>query len=74
MCLLLVLLLSDFFPEFSGLKVEPWRVSPEREDLEDTEDCTETIEDVSGMVLSVVKPPPSTSALADTVEIVLSLS
>lgn len=49
-------------------------MSPEREDLEDKEDCTDTVEEVSGRVLSVVKPPLSTSALADTVEIVLSLS
>lgn len=35
----------------------PCLVSPEREDLVDTDDCTETTEDVSAMVLSVVNPP-----------------
>lgn len=49
-------------------------MSPERDDIQDTEDCTEAMEVVSPMVLSVVNPPPSTSALADIVEIVLSLS
>lgn len=39
----------------------PCLVSPERDDLVDTDDCTETTEDVSGMVLSVIKPPPSPS-------------
>lgn len=39
----------------------PCLVSPEREDLVDTDDCTETTEDVSGMVLSVINPPLSPS-------------
>lgn len=39
----------------------PCLVSPEREDLVDTDDCAETTEDVSGMVLSVVNPPLSPS-------------
>lgn len=39
----------------------PCRVSPEREDLVDTEDCTEVTDVVSPMVLSVMKPPPSPS-------------
>lgn len=39
----------------------PCLVRPEREDLVDTDDCTETIEDVSARVLSVIKPPPSPS-------------
>lgn len=36
-------------------------MSPEREDLEDTDDCTETTEVESAMVLSVINPPPSPS-------------
>lgn len=39
----------------------PCLVSPEREDLVDTDDCTETTEVVSAMVLSVINPPPSPS-------------
>ena len=34
---------------------------PEREDLVDTDDCTDVTEVVSAMVLSVIKPPPSPS-------------
>ena len=48
--------------EMFGIMVKlPCLVSPERDDLVDTDDCTETTEDVSGMVLSVMKPPPSPS-------------
>lgn len=36
-------------------------MSPEREDLVDTDDCTEATEVVSAMVLSVTNPPPSPS-------------
>lgn len=36
-------------------------MSPEREDLVDTDDCKETTDVVSPMVLSVMKPPPSPS-------------
>lgn len=39
----------------------PCLVSPEREDLVDTDDCTETTEDVSAIVLSVINPSPSPS-------------
>ena len=39
----------------------PCLVSPERDDFVDTDDCTETMEDVSAMLLSVIKPPPSPS-------------
>lgn len=39
----------------------PCLVSPEREDLVDTDDCTEMTEVVSAMVLSVINPPPSPS-------------
>lgn len=39
----------------------PCRVRPEREDLEDTDDCMETTDVVSPMVLSVMKPPLSPS-------------
>lgn len=39
----------------------PCLVSPDRDDLVDTDDCMETTDDVSAMVLSVVKPPPSPS-------------
>lgn len=39
----------------------PCLVSPERDDLVDTDDCTETTEVVSAMVLSVTNPPPSPS-------------
>lgn len=40
-------------------------MSPERED---TDDCTETTEDVSGIVLSVANPPPSPSVWTDIVD------
>lgn len=36
-------------------------MSPEREDLVDTDDFTEAMEDVSAMVLSVTNPPQSPS-------------
>lgn len=39
----------------------PCRVSPEREDLVDTDDCTEATEVVSARVLSVTNPLPSPS-------------
>jgi len=39
----------------------PCLVSPEREDLLDTDDCTERTEDVSARVLSDINPPPSPS-------------
>lgn len=39
----------------------PCLVSPERDDLVDTDDCTETTEVVSAMVLSVTNPLPSPS-------------
>lgn len=39
----------------------PCLVSPERDDLVDTDDCMEATDVVSAMVLSVVKPPPSPS-------------
>lgn len=39
----------------------PCLVSPEREDLVDTDDCTEATEDVSGIVLSVINPALSPS-------------
>ena len=46
----------------------PCRVSPEREDLVDTDDCMETTEDESGMVLSVTNPPPSPSVWTVTLD------
>lgn len=44
----------------------PCLVSPEREDLVETVDCVETMEDVSAMVLSDMMP--SSSAWAVTVD------
>lgn len=46
---------------YEGYLRLPCRVSPEREDLVDTDDCTEATEVVSAMVLSVTNPPPSPS-------------
>lgn len=46
---------------YEGYLRLPCRVSPEREDLVDTDDCTEATEVVSARVLSVTNPPPSPS-------------
>lgn len=46
---------------YEGYLWLPCRVSPEREDIVDTDDCTEATEVVSARVLSVTNPPPSPS-------------
>lgn len=46
----------------------PCLVIPEREDLEDTVDCVETMEDVSAIVLSDRKPWLSSSCWVPAVD------